>query len=160
MEEDSSSSMFLHTLVMLKERRLVCFFFRLVPFPFSFSKRREGRAVRRRTRSGREFPLLMWLLLLSWAREETTMTSQKDRVVRGRTAPDTTMPEQRSRKNSPGSAWRRRIAARCVLLSLHDELEASGRCLVLKMLTSALNLTEALREYGLTELTIGLQNQV
>ena len=53
--------------------------------------------MRRRTRSGREFPLLMWLLLLSWAREETTMMSRKDRVVRTRTNPDT-MPEQRSRK--------------------------------------------------------------
>ena len=47
-----------------------------------------------------------------------------------------------------------------MLLSLLDELEASGRYLVLKKLTSALILTEALREYGLTELTIGLQNQV
>ena len=47
-----------------------------------------------------------------------------------------------------------------MLLSLRDELEASGRYLVLKKLTSALILTEALREYGLTELTIGLQNQV
>ena len=77
----------------------MCFFFRLVPFPFSFSKRRKGKAVRRRSRSGRVFPLLMWLLLLpSWTREETTMTSRKDRVLRGRTAPDTTMPEQRSQK--------------------------------------------------------------
>ena len=47
-----------------------------------------------------------------------------------------------------------------MLLSLCDELEASGRCLVLKKLTRALILTEALREYGLTELTIRLQNQV
>ena len=45
--------MFLHTLVMLKECRLMCFFFRHVSFPFSFSKRREGNAVRR-PRSGGE----------------------------------------------------------------------------------------------------------
>ena len=30
----------------------MCFFFRLVPFPFSFSKGREGGVVIRRTRSG------------------------------------------------------------------------------------------------------------
>ena len=30
----------------------MCFFFRLVPFPFSFSEGREGGVVIRRTRSG------------------------------------------------------------------------------------------------------------
>ena len=44
--------MFLHTLVMFNGCRLVCFFFRLAPFPFSFSNRREGGMVIRRTRSG------------------------------------------------------------------------------------------------------------
>ena len=87
------------------------------------------------------------------------MTSRRDRVVRARTAPDTTMPEQQSRKCSPGSACRRGIAARCVLLSLRDELETSERCLVLLKLTLALILTDALGEYGFTELTSGLQHQ-
>ena len=72
------------------------------------------------------------------------MKSRRDRVVRARTA---------------GSACRRGIAARCVLLSLRDELETSERCLVLMKLTRALILTEALGEYGLTELTSGLQHQ-
>ena len=82
------------------------------------------------------------------------MKSRRDRVVRARTAPDATMPEC-----SPGSACRRGIAARCVLLSLRDELETSEQCLVLMKLTRALILTEALGEYGLTELTSGLQHQ-
>ena len=56
-------------------------------------------------------------------------------------------------------ACRRGIAARCVLLCLRDELETSERCLVLMKLTRALILTEALGEYGLTELTSGLQHQ-
>ena len=46
-----------------------------------------------------------------------------------------------------------------VLLSLGDELETSERCLVLLTLTCALILTDALGEYGLTELTSGLQHQ-
>ena len=87
------------------------------------------------------------------------MMSRKDRVVRARTDPDTTMPKQRSRKKFIWISVMKENSPRCVLLSLRDELEASGRYLVLKKLTSALILTEALREYGLTELTIGLQHQ-
>ena len=59
------------------------------------------------------------------------MTSQKDRVIRVRTAPDTTMPEHLAVECSLGSACRRGIVARCVLLFLHDERETSERCLVL-----------------------------
>ena len=76
-----------------------------------------------------------------------------------RTDPDTTMPKQQSRKKFTWDSVTKENSPRCVLLSLRDEQEASGRYLVLKQLTSALILTEALREYGLTELTIGLQNQ-
>ena len=60
------------------------------------------------------------------------MTSQKDRVIRVRTAPDTTMPEHRSRRvftwvsMSEGNS-----CTMCVLLFLHDERETSERCLVL-----------------------------
>ena len=46
-----------------------------------------------------------------------------------------------------------------MLLSLRDELETSELCLVLMKLTRAPILTEALGEYGLTELTSGLQHQ-
>ena len=87
------------------------------------------------------------------------MKSRRDRVVRARTASDTTMPEPRSPKVFTLVSMSKGIAARYVLLSLHDELETSGRCLVLKKLTRALILTEALGEYCLTELTSGLQNQ-
>ena len=75
------------------------------------------------------------------------MMSRKDRVVRARTNPDM-MPEQGSRKKV--HLGQRDEGE----LSLRDELEASGRYLVLKKLTSALILTETLREYGFTDLTI------
>ena len=85
------------------------------------------------------------------------MTSRRDRVVKARMT-------QRCLSNkvgkcSPGSACRRGIVAPCVLLSLHNELETSEHCLVLLKLTHALILTNALGEYGLTELTSGLQHQ-
>ena len=87
------------------------------------------------------------------------MKSRRDRVVRARTTSDTMMPEQRSRKEFTWFSMSRGIAARYVLLSLRDELETSERCLVPMKLTRALILTEALEEYGLTELTSGLQFQ-
>ena len=67
---------------------------RLVRLSFSFSRKIRERAARRRTRSGRVLPFLMWLLLLpSWTRGETTMTSRRDRVVRAGTAPRATMSD-------------------------------------------------------------------
>ena len=59
------------------------------------------------------------------------MTSQKDRVIRVRTAPDTTMPGHRSRRVFTWVSMSEGIVARCVLLFLHDERETSERCLVL-----------------------------
>ena len=67
------------------------------------------------------------------------MKSRRDRVVRVRMAPDTTMPEQRSRKVF---TW----VSMCAVI-LRDELETSERCLVLMKLTHALILTKALGEY-------------
>ena len=58
------------------------------------------------------------------------MTSRRDRVERAGTAPRATMIIEAG-ECSPGSACRRGIVSRCVLLSLCEERETSERCLVL-----------------------------
>ena len=59
------------------------------------------------------------------------MTSQKDRVVRVRMLLTRRCLSTEAEECSLGSACRRGIVARCVLLFLHDERETSERCLVL-----------------------------
>ena len=132
--------------------------FRLVPFSFSFTFTWgwRGRAARRRTRSGGVFPLLMKLLLLpSRTRGWTTMTSQRDRVVRARTAPIGTMSDHQSWKMFTWvSVLERNSITTCVTISpwrTRDIRMMSGSDWPMLLVWPVTSVTDAQRVAGVTD---------
>ena len=132
--------------------------FRFVPFSFSFTFTWwwRGRAARRRTRSGRVFPLLMRLLLLtSRTRGWTTMTSRRDRVVRARTAPSGTMSDHRSwRMFTWFSVLERNSITTCVTISprkTRDIRTMSGSDWPMLLVWPVTSVTDAQRVAGVTD---------